>query len=219
MMRRKGFPSKWLSAILSSGTSQVLLNGVPGKTIHCRKGVQQGDPLSHLVIVLAADLLQSLINAAYLSNLISLPLGSSYGQAYPIVKYADNTLIIMPTEAKQLFFLKVLLHTFACSTCLKVNFSKSFLVPINIPDEKSIILAGPLGCQVESMPFTYLGLPLGHHKAGHSGLHATPLEGRTEINGHHLICIICWSAHVGKFCFIGSAYLLYVCAPPAHRDH
>jgi hypothetical protein len=103
MMRRKGFPSKWLSwvsVILSSGTSQVLLNGVPGNTIHCRRGVRQGDPLSPLLFVLAADLLQSLINAAYRNNLISLPLGCSYGQAYLIVQYADDTLIIMPAETK-----------------------------------------------------------------------------------------------------------------------
>jgi retron-type reverse transcriptase len=88
MMRRKGFPSKWLSlvsAILPSGTSQVLFNGVPGKTIHCRRGVWQGDPLSPLLFVPAADLLQRLINAAYRNNSISLPLGCSYGQAYPIV--------------------------------------------------------------------------------------------------------------------------------------
>jgi hypothetical protein len=55
-------------------------------------------------------------------------------------------------------------HTFACSTGLKVNFSKSFLVPINVLEEKNLILAGTLGCQVESMPFTYLGLPLGTTK-------------------------------------------------------
>jgi hypothetical protein len=80
------------------------------------------------------------------------------------VQYADDTLIIMPAEAKQLFFLKGLLHTFACSTSHKVNFCKSFLIPINVLDEKNLILAGTLGCQVESMPFTYLGLPLGTTK-------------------------------------------------------
>jgi hypothetical protein len=80
------------------------------------------------------------------------------------VQYADDTLIIMSAEAKQLFFLKGLLHTFACSTSHKVNFCKSFLIPINVLDEKNLILAGTLGCQVESMPFTYLGLPLGTTK-------------------------------------------------------
>jgi hypothetical protein len=70
----------------------------------------------------------------------------------------------MPAEAKQLFFLKGLLHTFASSIGLKVNFSKSFIVPINVPDEMTLILAGTFGCKVEMMPFTYLGLPLGTTK-------------------------------------------------------
>jgi hypothetical protein len=58
-----------------------------------------------------------------------------------------------------------LLHSFGESIGLKVNFSKSFIVPINVGEEKVSILAGTLGCLVEAMPFTYLELPHGTTKA------------------------------------------------------
>jgi hypothetical protein len=89
--------------------------------------VRQGDLLLPLLFVLAADLLQSLVNEAFQRNLITLPLPSSYGQSYSIVQYADDTLLIMPADARQLFFLKFLLQTFAASTGLKVNFHQSSL--------------------------------------------------------------------------------------------
>jgi hypothetical protein len=49
ILRHKGFGDKWIhwiSLILGSGTSQVLLHGVLGRRFHCRHGVRQGDPLS-----------------------------------------------------------------------------------------------------------------------------------------------------------------------------
>lgn len=64
-------------------------------------------------------------------------------------------------DARTLFNLKGLLRTFSDSTRLHVNFTKSFLVSINMSNERATHLANTFGCQVGNMPFTYLGLPLG----------------------------------------------------------
>jgi hypothetical protein len=107
IMRNKGFNDTWLSwmdNIFSSGTSSVLLNGVPEKTFHCRRGVRQGDPLSPLLFVLAADLLQSLLKKETQRNLLKLPIPLQDSPDFPVIQYVDDTLIVMEGCARQLFF-------------------------------------------------------------------------------------------------------------------
>jgi hypothetical protein len=84
---------------------------------------------------------------------------SSYD--FPVIQYADDTLIILEGDPRQLFFLKTLLHNFSESSGLKVNYNKSMMLPINISDERLDHLARTFGCSKGSLPFTYLGLPLG----------------------------------------------------------
>jgi hypothetical protein len=111
-----------MKSIFNSGTYSILLNGVPGKTFHCKRGVRQGNPLSPLLFVLAANFLQTLLNKAKDQNLLQLPiLYKGFTSDFPIIQYADNTLIIMEGCPNQLFFLKCLLQTFASSIGIKVN--------------------------------------------------------------------------------------------------
>jgi hypothetical protein len=139
----------------------VLLNGIPGKKIICRRGVRQGDPLSPLLFVIISELLQAVINDAWGKGHINLPTGVDYGQQFPIIQYADDTLMIMQADVNQLSHLKGLLEQFSTSTGLKVNFHKTTMVLINLNLEEANNLADTFGCKVESLPFTYLGLPLG----------------------------------------------------------
>lgn len=164
MLKHLGFGDNWIRWIkmtLSTATASVILNGVPGKTIICKRGVRQGDPLSPLLYVIVAEVLQRLINESWLHGDLNLPVQNPYTKNYPIIQYADDTLIILPVEEGQLYTLMNILNTFTEFTGLKVNYSKSSLVPININDERALQLANILGCKKESMPFTYLGLPMG----------------------------------------------------------
>jgi hypothetical protein len=164
MHKAKGYGPKWIrlvESILHSASTSVLLNGVPGKKIVCKRGVRQGDPLSPLLFVNTAELLQAAVNFAWQQGDISLPLDESFGQKYPILQYADDTLLIMPADAVQLNRLKDILRLFSASTGLQVNFHKTTIVPINIDTDHAQALAQSFGCKVESLPFTYLGLPLG----------------------------------------------------------
>lgn len=166
ILRAKGFNEIWVNwtkNILSSASTSILLNGVPGKDFKCKRGVRQGDPLSPFLFVMAAGLLQSIINSAHDYGILSQPIPQP-GAKFPIIQYADDTLIILPADQKEIFCLKSLLQIFSLSTGLKINFHKSCMIPINVDEQNMEILAGTFGCFIGSMPFTYLGLPMGSTK-------------------------------------------------------
>lgn len=97
IMKQKGFGERWcdwVSKIMSSASSSVLLNGILGNLFKCKRGVRQGDPLSPLLFVRAADFLQTILNNAMHLGLLQNPIVRVSCPEFPVLQYANDTLIV-----------------------------------------------------------------------------------------------------------------------------
>jgi hypothetical protein len=158
----RGFPAlwcDWMEMILTTSKSAILLNGIPGAWIDCKQGLRQGDPLSPYLFLLVADVLQQMIRQDPSLCHPLLP-----GSPCPVLQYADDTLIIVRADAAGAVRLKEILEQFAAATGLTINFQKSTLVPMHVPELDLASIRDGLGYRVEGFPQTYLGLPLSSEK-------------------------------------------------------
>lgn len=77
------------------------------------------------------------------------------------LQYVDDTLCIGKATVGHLWTLKALLKGFELASGLKVNFSKSCLIGINVPRNFLEMACNFLNCAEGNLPFNYLGLPIG----------------------------------------------------------
>ena len=82
----------------------------------------------------------------------------------PVLQYADDTLILVRAASEDVIALKRILDVFSAATGLKINFHKSTVVPMHVPESKLRRLLKVLQCQRADFPQTYLGLPLSNVK-------------------------------------------------------
>lgn len=165
-MRRMGFGEKWIGWIqwcISTASFAVLVNGSPTNFFPASRGLRQGDPLSPLLFILVMEVLSRMLAKATHAGLIS---GFSVGRAnsallqVSYLLFADDTIIFCDNDCEQIINLRCILVWFEAVSGLRVNLYKTSILPIGEVDNTHL-LAGILGCGVESLPTSYLGLPLG----------------------------------------------------------
>ena len=122
VLQQLGFGQLWrdiISGLLSSSSTQVLLNGVPGDLIHHRRGLRQGDPLSPMLFILIMDVLGHMITKATSEGLL-LPL-SSRGLQHRISIYADDVAVFLRPESGDITTTMDILNLFGEASGLKTN--------------------------------------------------------------------------------------------------
>ena len=88
----------WMDMILASGNFPVVLmeflvnSSSATKELGARVG---GVPLSPLLFVIVADLLQSILNEALTQNLIQGPIMSASCKDFLVIQYDDDSILIM----------------------------------------------------------------------------------------------------------------------------
>ena len=74
--------------------------------------------MSPLLFVIVAGLLQSVVHDMLARGVLTLPI-LSHDTNFPIIQYADDTIIILSVVEDQLVALKSMLHIFQQSTGLR----------------------------------------------------------------------------------------------------
>jgi hypothetical protein len=140
VFRAWGFNSKWcqwISQLLSTSLTAVLINGCPGPWFSCRRGLRQGDPMSSYLFLLVANVLQTLFKQD------DCVWHSLVDATCLVLQYVDDTLLLLRGELPDVCPLKLLLEQFADATGLKINFNKSMVVPMHMSEDALVSSISP----------------------------------------------------------------------------
>jgi exonuclease III len=191
MMVRMGFGEvwrRWISACIFQSSMSVLVNGSPTDDFIVGKGLRQGDPLSPFLFLIVAEGLTGLMGKAVDNNVFH-GYKVSNSILFHTLQFADDTIIMGEGNWDNLWTIKTVLRSFEIVSGLKVNFHKSKLYGMNLDNRFLGASSSFLHCEVDSIPFRFLGIPVGanpRRKATWSSIIDTTRKRLSVWNGRNL---------------------------------
>jgi hypothetical protein len=162
ILERMGFEvrwCRWIKACISSVRFSILINGSLVGFFNSSRGIRQGDHLSPLLFLLVMEVLSSMLRRTEEGGFIS---GFTLGNNVKIshLLFADDSILFCDANPQHLIYICLVLTYFEAVTGLRVNMSKSELVPMgDVPNLST--LANIMCCRIRVLPMTYLGTSLG----------------------------------------------------------
>ena len=124
------------------------MNGSPTEEFPIERGLQQGDPISSYLFLLAAEgfnvMMTSIVEAGLYHG---YRLGNHDGVSLSHLQFADDTLIFGEKSWANVCYMWAVLILFEQVSGLKVNFHKRMLTEINISASWLAEAASMLNCR------------------------------------------------------------------------
>ena len=135
-----------------------------GHYFQTHKGLRQGDLMSPILFNIVIDMLTILIGRAKDAGQVGGLVPHLVDRGVSILQYANDTIIFMEHDLAKARNMKLVLCLFEQLTGLKINLHKSELFCIGRAKEEQEAYKQLFGCELGALPFTYLGIPIRHHK-------------------------------------------------------
>jgi hypothetical protein len=149
---------KWISLLLCTANTRILVNGEAGARIHHARGLRQGDPTSPLLFVVGMEVITAIMARVVEARLLGNLAGITPLQRISI--FADDVVCFFRPEKEEVEAIKALLLLFGEVSGLHVNYSKTTATLIRGTEEDKLRIVEILGCEIAEFPIKYLGLQL-----------------------------------------------------------
>ncbi|KAF0912004.1 hypothetical protein E2562_012812 [Oryza meyeriana var. granulata] len=159
LMHKRGFLPRWrnwITNILRSSSTRILLNGNPGEPIKHGRGLRQGNHLSPLLFILAIDPLNQILDKATDKGYLTALNGRTARPRTSL--YANDAAIFIRPTTQDMRNLARILSLFGEVTGLRTNMEKSQEAPICCTNlDLGAILTNFLA-SITGFPMKYLSL-------------------------------------------------------------
>jgi hypothetical protein len=166
-LRMKGFPPywcEWISRFIQGESVGIRVNDDIGQYFQILKGLRQGDPLYPILFNIVADLLASLIARAKEDGQVEGLVPHLVDGGLSILQCADDTILFLHHDLAKAVNMKLILFSFEQLSGLKINFHKSEIFYFGKAKEVENEYRALFGCEIGSLHFKYLGIPIHYRK-------------------------------------------------------